>query len=468
MDMTSEATTAGSHDARSPATAVEVTLLGAPRVRCGTRVFDGRGGQLELFLVYLALHRHESLSRERLKQSIWGTDDNATLPRNPNAALNNLVHEAKQVLGRQAILREGKHFQLLLPAGSTVDVEQVDERMKAAACSVDGGDWPGARTAARSALGLMSGPLASGHEAGWLDDERRRFDEIRELALAHVARACLELGLLDEAGDAARELFDLDRLSEDACCLLMKAEYARGRIAAALTAFDVLARAMDEIGLEPSPETRHLRSAIAATSIGRRATTLAALTTAATHPGSAPSRPVALRFRAVLAAHGMVLVIGVLAAVLLSLVSLVSPGSGSLASEPVVFRCLNAFVDDDPDAFRSTLDPDVVFKELVGGEPSMYRGVAEVVRRVMKLRSYYGHVAYRIGKDPPPMRHGDRVAYDITWEGKQILPFPGMPLTAEAQARVRKQGNITTQIDDGRITSIEYRDLSGTRVDGPR
>jgi DNA-binding SARP family transcriptional activator len=100
-----------------------------------------------------------------------------------------------------------------------------------------------------------------GDDAPWIDEQRRRLEEILVRSLGLVGRACVEIGAgeLDTAERAARNLIARAPYRESGHRLLMETLAARGNTAEALLIYDSLRRHLrDELGASPSPETQAL------------------------------------------------------------------------------------------------------------------------------------------------------------------------------------------------------------------
>src|SRR5207244_7885676 len=102
-------------------------------------------------------------------------------------------------------------------------------------------------------------PFLTGLEAPWIDEWRRRLDEIRLRGLECFAAASLGLGgpALAQAEERARMLTELAPYRETGHRLLMEALARRGNVAEALRAYErlrVLLR--EELGITPSPTVR--------------------------------------------------------------------------------------------------------------------------------------------------------------------------------------------------------------------
>src|ERR671933_526201 len=114
----------------------------------------------------------------------------------------------------------------------------------------------GERRESSSAAGSSWSWTAGASSARWLQEWRRRLDEVHLRGLECFAEARLGIGgpTLAQAKDCARRLIELAPYRETGHRLLIEALERRGNVAEALLAYDrlrVLLR--DELGVAPSP-----------------------------------------------------------------------------------------------------------------------------------------------------------------------------------------------------------------------
>jgi pentatricopeptide repeat protein len=144
----------------------------------------------------------------------------------------------------------------VLPAGAFVDVEAGLEALHRAESHVAAGEWAEAWGPAGIAYHVASRPLLHGHDQPWLDEWRRRLDDVRLRGLECFAEARLGLGgpTLPQAADCARQLVELAPFRETGYLILMKALAEGGNVAEALRVYDRLRLLLhDQLGIAPSP-----------------------------------------------------------------------------------------------------------------------------------------------------------------------------------------------------------------------
>ena len=224
------------------------------------------GRQGRLLFAYLVLNRHRVVSRSELVDAVWPGE----LPRDPSDALAALLSKLRTVLGNQRVQGRGE-VQLVLSAGTRIDVERALTTVHEAESACALRDWTRAWAAALSAQLVAKRRLLGEYEAPWIDEWRATLDDVLARSLECYGTACLGLGGTELAGAerAARQLVRAAPLRESGTGLLMRALEERGNVAEALLAYDSLRqRLRDELGLAPAPslqaEYRRLLSMTAA------------------------------------------------------------------------------------------------------------------------------------------------------------------------------------------------------------
>ena len=172
-----------------------------------------------------------------------------------------LVSRLRGVLGRDRIPHGDGGYRLV---ADWSDLEAFDELAGEARRRLARGDTTAAHVAAGAALALVRGPLLADEDDGeWADGERRaserRISEVFHLAAQASFAVGDHLAAIDIAGRALeREPYD-----ESALRVLMAAYVARGRPASALSEYArVRQRLAEDLGVDPSPETEAMHTAI--------------------------------------------------------------------------------------------------------------------------------------------------------------------------------------------------------------
>jgi DNA-binding SARP family transcriptional activator len=218
----------------------------------GSRVEDalpGRRGRV--LFAYLTLNRGRPVPRDELLMAGWGED----IPAEAGNALSVPLSKLRHALGADR-LRGRAEIELLLPQAVFVDAEAALEGAHRAESAIAEGRWAEAWGPAGVAYHVATRPFLAGLEAPWIDEWRRRLEEVRLRGLECFAASALGLGgpALAQAEQRARMLTELAPYRETAHRILMEALERRGNVAEALRAYErlrVLLR--EELGVTPSP-----------------------------------------------------------------------------------------------------------------------------------------------------------------------------------------------------------------------
>ena len=218
----------------------------------GSRIEDalpGRRGRI--LFAYLVLCRGRPLLRDELLAAGWGED----APAAAGNALTVLLSKLRHGLGA-GHLRGRTEIELLLPQQIFVDVEAALEGAHRAEACIADGCWAEAWGPAGIAYHVASRPFLAGLEAPWIDQWRRRLEEVRLRGLECSAASALGLGgpALAQAEQRARRLTELAPYRETAHRILMEALERRGNVAEALHAYERLRILLrEELGIAPGP-----------------------------------------------------------------------------------------------------------------------------------------------------------------------------------------------------------------------
>jgi SARP family transcriptional regulator, regulator of embCAB operon len=223
----------------------------------GQRVEDSFPGALGLALfAYLVLNRFRRIDRDELLIAVYGPE--ATPGHGPRLSV--LLSKLRRILGPELLVGRAQ-LELRLPADAFVDVEAALEALHRAESHVANGEWAAAWGPSGVAYHVATRPLLPGHDRPWLDDWRRRLDDVRVRGLECFAAARLGLGgpTLPQAADCARQLIELAPFRETGHLILMEALERSGNVAEALRAYERLRIMLrDELGVAPSPAVQNV------------------------------------------------------------------------------------------------------------------------------------------------------------------------------------------------------------------
>lgn len=241
-----------------PLPGTRIQLCGRLTVRFeGRRIeeeFPGRQGRL--LFVYLSANRRRTSTRSELMDALWP----GRLPAAADAALSSLLTKLRGILGAGAIAGK-QDVRLQLPPDAWIDLEAATEGLHRATSGVAQRDWARAWGPSRVALHIALRGFLPGFEAPWIDEIRRRLDDV--VVRAHECVAAIGLGLsgseLPSAERSARALIRLAPYRESGYRYLMEVLAVQGNVAEALLTYEQLRRLLrDELGAAPGPATQAL------------------------------------------------------------------------------------------------------------------------------------------------------------------------------------------------------------------
>jgi SARP family transcriptional regulator, regulator of embCAB operon len=236
-----------------PTGETRIQLCGRFVVRIdGSRVEGAlAGAKGQLLFTYLVLNRFRRIGREELLDAIYGEE---AIPGH-HARLTVLLSKLRRVVGAE-LLPGRSQIDVVLPPDAFVDVEAALDGLHRAESHAAAGRWAEAWGPAGIAYHVASRPLLQGHDRAWLDEWRRRLDDVCVRGLECLALARLGLGgpTLPQAEDCGRQLIALAPYRESGYRVLMEALAQRGNVAEALLVYDRLRVLMrEELGIAPSP-----------------------------------------------------------------------------------------------------------------------------------------------------------------------------------------------------------------------
>lgn len=214
---------------------------------------EWRTGKTMDLLRILALNNGRPVRKSRLIETLWPgvSEDRA------RGSLRTASSHIRQATRINCIAR---HPEGLVLTGAWVDTVEFLEVVRDAHKSARDGNHEQVLRFARAAEELYVGDLhAYDDESEWAKAEREHLRRARYGLLCDAAAAALELGAFAEALDFATTAVETDPMSETAQRALMSAYAGLGDISAALRTFETYrARLAEELGADPSPQTREL------------------------------------------------------------------------------------------------------------------------------------------------------------------------------------------------------------------
>jgi DNA-binding SARP family transcriptional activator len=218
------------------------------------------GHQGRLLFVFLVLHRQRESSRPELIETLWPE----AAPASADAGLSALLSKLRRAVGAERLAGRS-NVRLVLPPDAWVDLEAATEAIHRAEAAVAASDWTAAWGPARVAQHIAVRGFLPGEEAAWVEQQRRRVEDlyVRSLELSSLASLRIGGAELDTAERAARSLVEHAPFRETGYRLLMEVLAARGNPAESLLVYEGLrSRLRDELGTSPSRETQELHRAL--------------------------------------------------------------------------------------------------------------------------------------------------------------------------------------------------------------
>jgi DNA-binding SARP family transcriptional activator/pimeloyl-ACP methyl ester carboxylesterase len=242
-------------------TALHVQLTGELRVEADDRVLDASrlgGERARLVFALLVLERGRPLTRDELADVVW----EERLPPTWRPALRNVLTQVRAFvrdagLGVEVVSDAPGCYRLRCPGGEVeVDLETMERSLEQARAALKADDPAAALELAAAAREVARRPFLPGLEGSWIHDVRVRQRYALAAALEVMGEAALRRDPSAAVG-RARELIELDPVSEEGYRLLMRAQLAAGNRAEALTAYTACRAALvDALGVEPSADTQ--------------------------------------------------------------------------------------------------------------------------------------------------------------------------------------------------------------------
>jgi predicted ATPase/DNA-binding SARP family transcriptional activator len=234
---------------------VEFRILGPVEARsAGSTIALGRPKQRAL-LAALLLRSGDAVPRDSLVDTLWGEEP----PPSAVQSLQVYVHGLRKALGADRIETRGASYRVVLEPGE-LDLERFETLVGRAARELAAGRADSASGLLREALALWHGPaLADLSSEPLARAERGRLEERRLRALELLGEAELALGRHDALLGELEPLVAEHPFRESLRRQQVLALYRAGRQQEALEAYRA---ALDELGIEPSPELRELERAV--------------------------------------------------------------------------------------------------------------------------------------------------------------------------------------------------------------
>jgi DNA-binding SARP family transcriptional activator/tetratricopeptide (TPR) repeat protein len=209
-----------------------------------------------LTLQMLAIAGGHAVPADVLIDALWDTAP----PSRPEDQLSVLMSRLRSVLGRDRI--EHRDHGYLLHC-DWLDATELAMLTREVETRRETGHVMGAVAAARVALSLIRGDGPQPLPGEWAQLRQAELERLISRARLVAATALLEAGDWMAASDAAAAAAERDPYDEAALRVLLRGYVMGGRVAGALATYAAARERMaDELGIDPSPETTALYTAI--------------------------------------------------------------------------------------------------------------------------------------------------------------------------------------------------------------
>jgi predicted ATPase/DNA-binding SARP family transcriptional activator len=239
-----------------------IELFGGLRVvekeRTIARFYSRKAAAL---LAFLAYHRDRAHPREVLIEMLWPWASNEAGRHSLSQALSSLRRQLEPPdIPRGAVLVADRSQVQLRPGATATDVDEFAAALHAAEQATD----PIAREhELEEAVRLYRGELLSGLYEPWIPQEQVRLSEEFVGAVVVLAKLVADRGSVDGAISHLRKAVATEPLLEQPYRELIRLFTERGEPPAALKTYQDLERVLaDEVGEQPSAETRALLRAV--------------------------------------------------------------------------------------------------------------------------------------------------------------------------------------------------------------
>lgn len=253
---------------------LQFSLLGPFQVWRGDARLDASltGRLTRELLAFLVLERDRFVPAERLIDIFWPHLGVTAAANNLQGVVLRLRRWLEPGLRRgrdsRHLATEGEGYRFLA-AGCRLDLDEFAQAAHAGQAALCSDDLQKARAVLQRARDLYRGELVSDMPyAEWAFPARERLREDHFHTQEALGQVCLRLGAYDETLAVAHQARAVDPLRESFVRQQMQARAGLGERAEALAVCNDFQRLLDqELGLEPSEETRALREAILAGTI---------------------------------------------------------------------------------------------------------------------------------------------------------------------------------------------------------
>ncbi len=206
----------------------------------------------EMFF-YLVTRHNKALTKEEIGVTLW-PDSSSELLR---MQFRNTLYFLRYALGQEVIVATDRRYAFNLDMDYSYDVQDFEHTISQAEMTTNAEQKV---ELLQHAMQIYQGEFYPEGEGSWLMLERQRLAQMHEHSVLELARLLLERGEAKIALAHCQKILAEDHCQETAHRLAMQAYAALGNRSGVVKQFEQCKQyLLDELGLEPSPETTQLQ-----------------------------------------------------------------------------------------------------------------------------------------------------------------------------------------------------------------
>jgi LuxR family transcriptional regulator, maltose regulon positive regulatory protein len=210
---------------------------------------------------YIATRKNRRVAKDILIEEFWGDEDLATVEKNFHPTISHIrkALNSRQPLKQNFIVFRDGSYQLNPEFTYSIDSEDFIAAITAAEHAKREQDAESLRKNLETALSLYRGDFMEGSYEDWAEKQRHFYREQLTRVLNGLAKLSVSEKRWNDALRYANETLSLDPYREDLHRLVMKVLAAQSKPSAVRKHYDSMRDLLkDELGVDPSPETRRL------------------------------------------------------------------------------------------------------------------------------------------------------------------------------------------------------------------
>ena len=210
---------------------------------------------------YIATRKNHRVPKDVLIEAFWGDEDLAAVEKNFHPTISHIrkaLNSRQDIKQNFIVFRDGS-YQLNPEYSYSIDSDDFLNFITVAESAKREKDASGLRTALESAYGLYRGEFMEGCYDDWAEEQRIHFQEQFVRVLNGLAKLSVTDSRWSDALKYASETLQIDPYREDLHRLVLKVLSAQNKLPAAKKHYENMSKQLlDELGVEPSAETRRL------------------------------------------------------------------------------------------------------------------------------------------------------------------------------------------------------------------